>query len=390
MGRGPLPADARASGRRWPTSGTPGSVLYEVAAAAPRPRGDEAGAADQRQPVDPHARREGVAGHRAAHPQPARKRMEAVAELNRQGIPHGDPDRAADAGDQRLARSRSSASWSWPRRQARSASAASPCTCAARCAASSSTGSAQQRPDLVPRYERLYARGAYAPRAERRADRGRLTAGHAAGAFCGRAPAGDDIAAPEPGGARPGDAVLRGGPPRSATFTEPLPAEVSAAWIARPGGAGAHGSPRSSSGYAGVGAGALILGGVAVDPVAAARRRTRRRGLPLAREGSLSPGRGRRARRLSAAISLWTRMEGQSGDYKLVRRGRARPEVPQGRRAHAPRRCRARKDHRLETRMAGKFLKPGQRVLVPLRDPHRLEPGGPLPDHAPRPTRARR
>ena len=43
---------------------------------------------DQRVPVGPDARREGVAGHRAAHAQPPRA-LEAVAELNRAGIPTG-------------------------------------------------------------------------------------------------------------------------------------------------------------------------------------------------------------------------------------------------------------------------------------------------------------
>ncbi len=53
-----------------------------------------------------------------------------------------------------------------------------------------------QRPDLVPRYERLYARGAYAPRAERERI-ARLTHGHGR-RFLRPAPAGDDIAEPEP------------------------------------------------------------------------------------------------------------------------------------------------------------------------------------------------
>ena len=65
------------------------------------------------------------------------------------------------------------------------------------------------RPDLVPRYERLYARGAYAPKAERRAD---LGAGAAARRGCGgatgeRSPAsGARPRTPPPGpgaGARP-------------------------------------------------------------------------------------------------------------------------------------------------------------------------------------------
>ncbi len=55
-----------------------------------------------------------------------------------------------------------------------------------------------QRPDLLPRYERLYARGAYAPRAEReriaQADR----AAHGPAGFLRPAPRADE----EPPGAR--------------------------------------------------------------------------------------------------------------------------------------------------------------------------------------------
>lgn len=115
---------------------------------------------------------------------------------------------------------------------------------------------------------------------------------------------------------------------------------------------------REFLGYAGAGAGALILGGIAVDPVAAARRRTRKRGLSVAREGTFPQGvaAGTPGER---GISLWTRMEGQAGDYKL------KVEVakdPKFRRlvAKTTKTVRAGKDHALETRMAGKFLKPGQ------------------------------
>jgi len=115
---------------------------------------------------------------------------------------------------------------------------------------------------------------------------------------------------------------------------------------------------REFVGQAGLGAGALILGGIAVDPAIAAKRRTRRRGPQLAREGAFPQGvaAGTPAER---GISLWTRMEGQAGDYKL------RVEIardPKFRKVvrRTTKTVRARKDHCLETRMAGKFLKPGQ------------------------------
>ena len=50
------------------------------------------------------------------------------------------------------------------RRRARCRSAASRCTCAARCAAIFFDWLRAKRPDLVPRYEQMYRRGAYAPR----------------------------------------------------------------------------------------------------------------------------------------------------------------------------------------------------------------------------------
>lgn len=113
---------------------------------------------------------------------------------------------------------------------------------------------------------------------------------------------------------------------------------------------------RQFIGYAG--AGALILGGIAVDPVAAATRRTRRRGLAVAREGTFPQGvaAGTPGER---GISLWTRMEGQGGDYKL---GLEIATDPQFRKVvhRTTRTVRARKDHCLETRRAGKYLKPSE------------------------------
>ena len=95
-------------------------------------------------------------------------RLEAVAELNRNGIPTGvliaplmpginDAPRAGGA-DRRGAR----------RRRTRPTSAGRRCSCAARRARSSSSGCASTGPDLVERYERLYAKGAYLSPAERR------------------------------------------------------------------------------------------------------------------------------------------------------------------------------------------------------------------------------
>ena len=120
----------------------------------------------QRVPVDPDARREGVARDRAAHAEPARAARGGRGAEPR-GHPDGRADRPADAGDQRLAAS----------------GRASCSNCVEEAGATSIGGVAlhlrgevrdvfmdwlrEQRPDLVPRYEELYRRGAYAPRAER-------------------------------------------------------------------------------------------------------------------------------------------------------------------------------------------------------------------------------
>ena len=92
----------RASGRRMRDSGTPCSVLtksplllrdIELFKQIP----DFA-----RQPLDPDARREGVAGQRAAHAPPAQAHRGGGG-AQPGGHPHRRPDRAADAGHQRLA-----------------------------------------------------------------------------------------------------------------------------------------------------------------------------------------------------------------------------------------------------------------------------------------------
>ena len=171
VGRGPLPADGRASGRRCatPPSGNPCSVLTK----SPLLLRDLplmlqlAGATElQRVPLDSDARRARVARDRAAHAQPARapggrRRAEPRRHPDRR------PDRAADARHQR----RPAAA----RAAARSGASAAGATSIGGVALhlrrevrrSSWTGCATQRPELVPRYEALYGRGAYAPREER-------------------------------------------------------------------------------------------------------------------------------------------------------------------------------------------------------------------------------
>ena len=112
---------------------------------------------------------------------------------------------------------------------------------------------------------------------------------------------------------------------------------------------------RSFVGYAGIGAGTLILGGVPVDPALAQRRR-RRGHIPLARGGSFPQGvaAGEPSDR---AMTLWTRLDGIPGDRRLFlevsrdrdfRRVVARREV----------RARGRRDFTVERRVRG--LRPGR------------------------------
>ena len=74
------------------------------------------------------------------------------------------------------------------------------------------------RPDLVPRYEQLYARGAYMPGARAARDRARLRARRCAAAVArgalprtvpARGPPGDRRRPRTAGGGAPGEAVLR-------------------------------------------------------------------------------------------------------------------------------------------------------------------------------------
>ena len=192
VGREPLPAHARHLGG---PARHRDAVLRpdEVAAAAPRSRphaGDRAGHRHRGQPLGPDDRREGLAGERAAHPSP-KARLEAVAELNRAGIPTGilvapvmpgindDPrqverilEAAADAGATgvggialHLRGEVRGIFMEWLR---------------------------SYRPDLVERYERLYRRGAYVPRAEQERIQGLL------GSFRRRAAAGAAAVAAQP------------------------------------------------------------------------------------------------------------------------------------------------------------------------------------------------
>ena len=120
------------------------------------------------------------------------------------------------------------------------------------------------RPDLVQRYERLYARGAYVHRGREPADR-------AAG---GRGPA-------LPAQRSPADAPRRHRLHNRRNRRSPPCSDVrSRPWRREP-------IDRRQF----IGAGALILGGIAVDPVFAAKRRTRRRGPQLRARGHLPPGR---------------------------------------------------------------------------------------------------
>jgi len=109
--------------------------------------------------------------------------------------------------------------------------------------------------------------------------------------------------------------------------------------------------------YAGLGAGALILGGVPVDPVAAGRA-GRRRTPPLARGGSFPQGIGS-GQPSQRGISLWTRLEGFDRPQRL------RLEVardPDFRRVIERRTLRAGpgRDHTVETRLGRRLLSPGE------------------------------
>ena len=169
VGRGPLQADARDLGG---DARLPQPVLDpdQVAAGAARPgpaAGDRRGDGRQRVPVGADAGREGVAGDRAAHAEP-----EGAAGGGGGAQPRRHPDRradrAADARRQRRARSRWSGSST--RRPRRKATYIGGQTLFLRGAVRDIYFAwlREHRPDLVPRYERLYAKGAYVSAAEKR------------------------------------------------------------------------------------------------------------------------------------------------------------------------------------------------------------------------------
>ena len=113
---------------------------------------------------------------------------------------------------------------------------------------------------------------------------------------------------------------------------------------------------RELLGYAGVGAGALILGGVAVDPGLA--KLARRRKVPLARGGTFPQGVASGMPE-QQAITLWSRLEGFARD-RLVRLEVA-TDADFGRVvARRTLRSRAARDHTVETRLRSKALKPGR------------------------------
>ena len=142
----------------------------EVAAAAARPGADaRAGRAGRlhRQPVGADARRAGLAGDRATHAasaQATRGRGRAQSRRNSDRRARG----AADAGRQRRPEAGRADRGARDARRARRTSAASRCTCAARCATSSSTGSAPTGRTWWRAIRSCIARGAYAPPEERR------------------------------------------------------------------------------------------------------------------------------------------------------------------------------------------------------------------------------
>ena len=120
-----------------------------------------------RQPLDPDPRREGLASDRAAHPAPAEAdRGGGGAEARRD--PHGRPDRAADPGRQRLAGAGRAAPRACWRRPAPTRSAASALHLRGEVREIWFDWLREHRPDLIPRYEGLYARGRLHASARRR------------------------------------------------------------------------------------------------------------------------------------------------------------------------------------------------------------------------------
>ena len=114
---------------------------------------------------------------------------------------------------------------------------------------------------------------------------------------------------------------------------------------------------REFIGAAAAGYGGLILGGVPVDPAMA--RRARRRRTPFAKNGAFSLGVAAGAPFSKTGTVVWTRLDGFRRD-RLLKLEVARD--PGFRRVVHRRDVRARSssDHTVETRLRGKFLKPGR------------------------------
>jgi alkaline phosphatase D len=108
---------------------------------------------------------------------------------------------------------------------------------------------------------------------------------------------------------------------------------------------------------AAAGYGALILGGVALDPAHA--RRPRRRRTPFARGGAFSLGVAAGAPFSRTGTVVWTRLDGFNRD-RLLKLEVARD--PEFRRVVHRRnvRARANADHTVETRLLGRFMQPGR------------------------------
>ena len=126
----------------------PCSILTKSPLRAARPRpaeGDRGGRGRQRVPVGADAGREGVARDRAAHAEPARAAGGGGGAQPRRH-PDRDPDRAADARDQRRAGAGRADRRARDGGRRASTSAATRCSCAGRCGRSSSTGCASTGP----------------------------------------------------------------------------------------------------------------------------------------------------------------------------------------------------------------------------------------------------
>ena len=152
-----------------------------------------------------------------------------------------------------------------------------------------------------PRPSGSGSRRSWCARGECRAGgRARLPARRPAGP-CARARASRPAEPPEPSRSR----RSRGAPSHDCDAADP-PSGRFAAWRAH--------RPPGVPHYAGLGTGALILGGVPVDP--ALSKAARRRKVPLARGGTFPQGVAS-GMPSQNAITLWTRLEGFRRDRRV-------------------------------------------------------------------------